>query len=658
MDQRNLILAFFISAVILFGWQYIYEQPRIDAARQAAEQKKIEQQAAADANQLATVPTPPAAATVPQVSGGTTPPAPESTQGGVPVGGQAPSAPVVGAPQISEASQRSAALRLAPRLAISSDRLRGSIQLKGGQIDDLILSTYRETLDADSANITLLSPSQAPKSYFAQFGWASSDASVPVPNDNSVWTANATTLTPKSPITLSWDNGKGFVFTRTIALDDNYMFTVTQQVQNNSGKAVTFFPYGLVSRSETPDTLGFFILHEGLLGVFDGQLTEVDYDDLQDSGKIEQSTKGGWLGITDKYWLVALLPDQKARLKTTFRHTLDPRKVDKYQVDYLGEGQVAAPGSSIAVTNRLFAGAKEVSLIDEYMDKLQIARLDLAIDWGWFYFLTKPIFYALEYFYGLLGNFGLAILLLTVIIKLVFFPLANKSYKAMSRLKQLQPKMVALRERYGDDKAKQNEAMMRLYKEEKVNPAAGCLPMLIQIPVFFALYKVLFVSIEMRQAPFYGWIQDLSARDPTSLFNLFGLIPWTPPEFLIIGVWPLLMGATMYLQQKLNPAPADPMQAKIFMMLPFVFTIMLAGFPAGLVIYWAWNNVLSIAQQWVIMRRMGVTASGQTIGPAANVGKPGSTAKKPEKEDSEEEKPKSQGKRKRRKKAKGKAKSN
>ncbi|MBT5458730.1 MAG: membrane protein insertase YidC, partial [Rhodospirillaceae bacterium] len=515
----------------------------------------------------------------------------------------------------------------APRLTLNSPRLRGSIQLKGGQIDDLILADYRETLDPESPNITLLSPAQGAKSYFAQFGWSSSDRSIVLPNDNTLWTANNTTLSPKRPVTLSWNNGQGLIFSRTVALDDNYVFTVTQQVQNNSDKAVTLFPYGLISRSETPETLGFFILHEGLLGVFDGQLKELDYDDLQDSGKIEQPTKGGWLGITDKYWLVALLPDQKAQLQTAFRHTLDAKKIDKYQVDYLGAGQILSPRGTVAVTNRLFAGAKEVNLLDDYLEKLQIARFDLAIDFGWFYFLTKPIFYALEYFYRLLGNFGLAILLLTVIIKLLFFPLANKSYKAMSRLKLLQPKMVALKDRYGDDKAKQNEAMMRLYKEEKVNPAAGCLPMLVQIPVFFALYKVLFVSIEMRQAPFYGWIQDLSAPDPTSMFNLFGLIPWGPPEFLLIGAWPLLMGITMFLQQKLNPAPADPMQAKIFMMLPIVFTFMLARFPAGLVIYWAWNNVLSITQQWVIMRRMGVSASGQAIGTAAGTVKAGSTAK-------------------------------
>jgi len=600
MEQRNLLIAAVISIAILLGWQFLYEQPRVEQARLAAEQKKLEPVAV---GQTAATPTP--GTTVPRAPGSSiaVPPA-----AGGPGTVQAPAAPVVGAPQISPTEQRNAVLQKASRVKLHSPRLRGSIQLKGGQLDDLILTNYRETLKPDSPQITLLSPSQAPKAYFAQFGWVGPDLSVALPNGNTVWTADRTELSPTQPVTLRWDNGQGVVFSRTLTLDENYMFTVTQRVDNNTRKPVTLYPYGLISRSETPETLGFYILHEGPLGVFDGQLREEKYGDLQEAGKIEQTSKGGWLGITDKYWLVALIPDQKEQLATAFRHTLDG-KIDKYQADYRGAARIVQPTSSLTVTNRLFAGAKEVSLLDDYSEKLQIARFDLAVDFGWFYFLTKPIFYVLEYFYGILGNFGLAILLLTILIKIAFFPLANKSYKAMSRLKQLQPKMVAMKERYGDDKVKQNEAMMRLYKEEKVNPAAGCLPMLIQIPVFFALYKVLFVSIEMRQAPFYGWIKDLSAPDPTTMFNLFGLIPFTPPDFLLIGVWPLLMGLTMFLQQKLNPAPADPVQAKIFMFLPIVFTFMLARFPAGLVIYWAWNNVLSISQQWVIMRRMGVKVS-------------------------------------------------
>jgi YidC/Oxa1 family membrane protein insertase len=620
MEQKNLLIAAVISIGILLAWQFVYEQPRIEQARQAAEENKWK---SVPLGKEKSTPTP--GTTLPQApgSGAAAPTAP-----GAPGAARAPAAPVVGAPQISQMEQRNAVLRKASRVKLISPRLSGSIQLKGGQLDDLILTNYRETLEPDSPQITLLSPSQAPKAYFAQFGWVGADRSIALPDGNTVWTADRTDLSPEQPLTLRWDNGNGVVFSRTLTLDKNFMFTVTQRVDNNSGGPLTLYPYGLISRSETPQTLGFFILHEGLLGVFDGQLKEVDYDELQETGKVEQKSKGGWLGITDKYWLVALIPDQKEQLATAFRHTLDG-KVDKYQADYRGAARIVQPNGSLEVTNRLFAGAKEVSLLDDYLENLQIARFDLAVDFGWFYFRTTPIFYVLEYFYGILGNFGLAILLLTILIKLAFFPLANKSYKAMSRLKQLQPKMVAMRERYGDDKAKQNEAMMRLYKEEKVNPAAGCLPMVVQIPVFFALYKVLFVSIEMRQAPFYGWIKDLSAPDPTTFFNLFGLIPWTPPDFLFIGVWPLIMGLTMWLQQKLNPAPADPVQAKIFMFLPIVFTIMLARFPAGLVIYWAWNNLLSISQQWVIMRRMGVTASGQTVKKetGASKGKTGSKTK-------------------------------
>jgi YidC/Oxa1 family membrane protein insertase len=604
MDQRNLLIAVVASIAILLGWQFMFEQPRLE--KQAAERKIAEEQAA---NQQAMAPIAqpgvllPTAPSTPQ-SGTVTLP---SVSGGV----QIPGAPVVGVPGETLVPMRASVIQKSPRITIANTRVHGSISLKGGQIDDLILNDYRETIDEESPQITLLSPSGAEKPYFAQFGWVGSDSSIRLPNAETIWKSDRPSLSAKAPVTLSWDNGQGLLFTRVITLDENFMFTITQRVQNSSNKSMTLFPYGLVSRTSTPDTLGFFILHEGLLGVFDGQLKEVDYDDLQDEGNIKQKTTGGWLGITDKYWLVALVPDQKAKFDTAFRHSL-LNKTDKYQVDYLGAGLIMQPGANIEVSNRLFAGAKQVSLLDTYNEDLQIARFDLAIDFGWFYFLTKPIFYVLDYFNDLLGNFGLAILLLTVIIKLIFFPLANKSYKAMSRMKALQPKIVKLRERYPDDRAKQNEAMMQLYKKEKVNPAAGCFPMLIQIPVFFALYKVLFVSIEMRQAPFYGWIQDLSAPDPTSIFTLFGAIPWSPPEFLLIGIWPVIMGVTMFLQQKLNPAPADPMQARIFMFLPIMFTFMLARFPAGLVIYWAWNNLLSITQQYVIMRRMGVKVSGGT----------------------------------------------
>ena len=601
MEQRNLIMAVVASVTILLGWQFLYEQPRVEkemAARKAAQIEATKNKPVAEPGQKPatsngqgpTVPSPTPQTMVPSVPGSAA---------------QIPTAPVVGVPVKPSGPSRASILQKAPRVQISSDRLTGSIQLKGGQIDDLVITNYRKTLDASSPAITLLSPTGAKNPYYAQFGWVAGNSSVKLPTTETVWTADRTTLSPKQPLKLSWDNGQGLKFNRTITLDENYMFSVTQVVENNSRKTITLYPYGLVSRTGTPETLGFFILHEGLLGVFNGQLKEVDYDDVQDAKTISQRSKGGWIGITDKYWLTALIPDQKADTQTNFRHNLQLKK-DRYQVDYLGDPKVIPAGSSGYVSNQLFAGAKEVKVLDSYEEDLGISRFDLAIDFGWFYFLTKPIFYVLLWFADHIGNFGLAILLLTVLIKLVFFPLANKSYRAMSRLKQLQPKMTKLRDRHKDDKAKMNEAMMKLYKTEKVNPAAGCFPMLVQIPVFFALYKVLFVSIEMRHAPFYGWIQDLSAPDPTSLFTLFGVIPWTPPEFLMIGIWPILMGITMFMQQKLNPAPADPMQAKIFMFLPLMFTFMLARFPAGLVIYWAWNNILSIAQQWVIMRRMGV----------------------------------------------------
>ncbi len=406
-------------------------------------------------------------------------------------------------------------------------------------------------------------------------------------------------------MTLSWDNGQGLKFFRTYSLDENFMFRITQRVQNRGSTAVTLFPYGLISRTGTPETLGFYILHEGPIGVLQDQLVEVDYDDLQDAKVIKDTSTGGWIGITDKYWLAALAPDPKEKVTTRFVHSL-AGKADKYQTDTLGVARNLAPGANITVESHLFAGAKEVKLLDSYSETLGIKRFDLAVDFGWFYFLTKPFFYALDFFNNHLGNFGLAILLFTVIIKIIFFPLANKSYRAMSAMKKLQPKMEKLRAQFKDDRAKLNQEMMLLYKREKVNPASGCLPIVIQIPVFFALYKVLYVSIEMRHTPFYGWIHDLSAPDPTSVFNLFGMIPFTPPDFLMIGAWPLIMGVSMFLQMKLNPAPADPIQAKIFMFMPIFFTILLAPFPAGLVIYWAWNNSLSIAQQWVIMRRAGV----------------------------------------------------
>ena len=434
------------------------------------------------------------------------------------------------------------------------------------------------------------------------------------PTAESVWQTSSDRLTIDNPVTLSWSNGTGQRFEQEIAIDRNYMVTVTQRIVNQGESMVSAAPYGVVSRTGTPETTQLYILHEGLIGVLAEGLEEIDYDDLRDAegGREAFETTGGWMGITDKYWLVSLVPDQSIPVDVRFTAT-SRNAQDRYQVDFLSPTQAIQPGESVERTNRLFAGAKRTLLLDEYEEKLGITNFDLAVDFGWFYFLTKPIFYAIHWLHGILGNFGLAILALTLVIKIAFFPLANKSYKSMSKMKLLQPKMQALKEKYGDDRAKMNQELMEMYKKEKVNPMSGCLPILVQIPVFFALYKVLYVTIEMRHAPFFGWIEDLSAPDPLGLLTAFGLLDYQVPEFLAIfniGIWPVLMGLSMFLQQKLNPAPSDPIQQKVFAFMPLIFTFLLAQFPAGLVIYWAWNNTLSMAQQYVIMRRMGVAVGG------------------------------------------------
>ncbi len=582
-DNKNLVLAVVFSIVILLGFEF-YSSWRYPPV---AEQDQATLAPGQSTGQLPTPGVGPATSDV-----------------------QAPSIPGTAAqPAASELLQQSKKTVLAksPRITIEGARVHGSLSLLGGRIDDLTLSDYHEEVDKSSPPIVLLSPSGTQGAYFTDYGWVGNG--LKVPDASTLWTASSATLRTDKPVTLRWDNGEGLAFERTIAIDENYMFTVTQRVINSTKAAVTLHPYGLISRHDTPKVTNFYILHEGLLGVFDGTLQEVDYDDLKDKNVIKNPTTGGWLGITDKYWLVALVPDQKALVDTRFTYRKDS-DLEKYQADYLGAAVAIAPGTSGTAISHLFTGAKEVTKLDAYEEKFGISRFDLAIDFGWFYFMTKPIFYTLIWIHGHVGNFGVAIMLLTVLIKLLFFPLANKSYKAMSKMKKLQPEIVKLRERFGEDKMRLNQEMMALYKREKANPAAGCLPMVVQIPVFFSLYKVLFVTIEMRHAPFFGWIQDLSAPDPTNVFELFGLIPWGAadvlPAAMLIGFWPLVMGVTMFLQQKLNPPPADPMQAKIFMFLPILFTFMLARFPAGLVIYWAWNNSLSILQQKTIMMRMGV----------------------------------------------------
>ena len=597
-DQKNLFLAVALSIVILISWNVMVEQPKIEKQKAAHEQQQAAEEAVLQAQESGT-----GQATTP--SGDSPVRAGDVAKTGPQLGvGAAPGTSSLAATGIT----REDALKKASRLRIDTPRLRGSISLIGARVDDLTLKDYQVGLDEESAEIDLLQPVHSDKPYYVEFGWLGNG--IKLPTRTTVWTPNGRTLTPDTPITLSWENGEGLLFEQVYRIDENYLVTVTQRVKNKGTKDVSVSPYGLVSRTSRPDILGFYILHEGPLGVFDQTLKEVDYDDLFDDGVVQsperQETTGGWLGFTDKYWLVALIPDADKRLKTSFnagRRGLEP----VFQTDYLGDAIHVPAGGSIERTDRVFAGAKEVLLLDKYAEEIGIVGFDKAVDWGWFYFLTKPIFYMLNWFFGQFGNFGLAILALTVVIKLAFFPLANKSYRSMNRMKVLQPKMMELKERYGDDKQRLNQAMMDLYKKEKVNPASGCLPMLVQIPVFFALYKVLFVTIEMRHTPFYGWIDDLSAPDPLTIFTGFGLFPWDVPELLSIfniGLWPIIMGLTMFLQQRLNPTPADPVQAKIFLFMPLIFTFILAPFPAGLVIYWAWNNILSIGQQWVIMRQM------------------------------------------------------
>jgi YidC/Oxa1 family membrane protein insertase len=582
-DNKNLFLAIGLSILVIIGWNYFYAGPQTERQRQ----ERLAQQA-----QQPTLPQP---AATPQLPG-----APPSTAPGV-----APAPTIPGTP--AAALNRDAAIAQSARVKIATPRLQGSIALKGGRIDDLQLASYRETIEKTSPNIVLFSPSGSPHPFYAEFGWVAPQGSgVKVPDAQTEWTPSAQELTPDAPLILSWDNGQGLIFKRKIAVDANYMFTVTETVENTGGQPVTLFPYGLVSRHGTPETQGFYILHEGLIGVQADKLQEISYADLvKAKTKDFKASKGGFIGMTDKYWAAAVIPDQAKTNDGRFlAGTIGATPT--YQADVLMAAETVNPGASATVVTRLFAGAKETYVIDAYQDTLGIKNFDLLIDWGWFYFITKPLFKVMHWIYGVTGNFGLSILIITVLIKALFFPLANKSYVSMAKMKAAQPAMQEIQTRYKDDRMKMQQELMALYKKEKINPLAGCWPVLLQIPVFFALYKVLFVTIEMRQAPFFGWIKDLAAPDPTTIFNLFGLLPFTPPHFLMVGVWPIIMGITMWLQMKMNPEPTDPTQKMIFTWMPLVFTFMLASFPAGLVIYWAWNNILSVSQQYIIMRRMGV----------------------------------------------------
>ncbi|MED5338837.1 MAG: membrane protein insertase YidC [Pseudomonadota bacterium] len=488
------------------------------------------------------------------------------------------------------------------RIKINSLKLKGSINLTGMRIDDLQLVEYKNDLDENSPDVTVLFPPNDTNGFFLQTGWVGETNDISLPDKNTQWVSDEDEISSNKSVRLTWDNGKKILFEQNIHLDDNYVFSITQRVVNNSSREIKIFPYGLISRKGTPETLGFFILHEGPVGVLNGQLKEIDYDELKENEKFNEAAKGGWMGFTDKYWLTSfMLPHNRSAEVRAF-HTVDEIKEDIYQIDYLLSQKSIKPGQEVETITRFFVGPKSIELLDSYSEEFSIPKFDLSIDFGWFYFLTKPLFYLMKFLYGIIGNYGVVILAITAIIRILLFPLANKQFASMNHMKEVQPEIVKLRERFADDKARLNQEMMKLYKEKKINPAAGCLPIFIQIPIFFALYKVLFVAIEMRQAPFFGWITDLSVPDPTSMFNLFGLLPFTPPDFLSIGVWPLLMGLSMYIQQKLSPTPPDPIQAKVFMFLPIFFTILLANFPSGLVIYWFFNNVLSIAQQSYLMK--------------------------------------------------------
>jgi YidC/Oxa1 family membrane protein insertase len=571
-DTKNLILALVLGTAIMAGWQLFYEQPRL-----AAQKAYIEQQRARDAKTAET-----------------------NTKLNT----------ALNAPTIVKSHEEIVDATHTPRVTVSSDTLHGSIALTGGRIDDLTLAQYHETIDPKSSEVELLSPAGSPSSYFAEFGWLGDDSAIKVPTPATRWQADRTTLSPNSPVTLRWENGGGLKFEKKVSLDRQYLFTVASTVTNHSSQPVTLYPYGRLQRSYN-EAAGkhFAVLHEGPLAVFNNTLSDVKYKNLREEGAQQFTGVTGWFGFTDKYWLSAIVPDKdhpfNATMSEVKNSSADPAsKISLYQVDYRSDAITIVPNQSITLTQYLFAGAKKVSVLDDYRDRMGFALFDRAVDFGRLYFLTKPIFALLDKLYGVVGNFGVSILILTVFIKLLMFPLANKSYTSMSQMKLLMPKIKEIQERYKDDKLKMNTEVMEFYKREKVNPMSGCLPLLIQIPVFFALYKVLFVTIEMRHAPFFGWIQDLSAADPSNIFTLFGYAPWTVPAFLHLGVWPIIMCVTMVMQQRLNPKPADELQAKIMSWMPFMFLYLFASFPAGLVIYWAWNNTLSILQQRTIQWKL------------------------------------------------------
>ena len=555
-DFKNLIIAMIAAVAILAGWQYFYESPKLKEYEKQAEIRRKTDITSSIKIQK-----------------------PEKFL-----------------------SREDSLDHYKNRVRVKGDKIEGSISLVGARVDDIILSQYAKTINGDMP-VEILHPSRSKDSYFAEFGWFSQSKDIDLPSANTVWRANKKILRSGESVMLTWINRQGITFQMDIYLDKEYMFTIRKSIKNGSGNKLVVQDYSLINRIFEQEKK-FAISHEGPLGVFNGILDEVSYEDLQSKNKVEfnDNKAGSWFGISDKYWLSAIIPDKNRKFDSNFRHSKYLDK-DKYQVAYLAEEEVIAPGSESLSVSHLFVGAKVVSILDFYGQYLNLDLFDRAVDFGWFYFITKPMFSALKFFYEVVGNFGLSILIVTIIVKIFLFPIANKSYYSMSKMKKLAPEMNRIKELYADDKMKQNQAIMELYKKEKVSPLSGCLPLLVQIPIFFSLYKVLFITIEMRHAPFYGWIHDLSAADPTTIFNLFGLISWQPPSFLMIGAWPLIMAFTMYIQQKMSPEPSDPIQAKVMKLLPLIFIFMFASFPAGLVIYWAWSNILSVAQQYFIKIR-------------------------------------------------------
>jgi YidC/Oxa1 family membrane protein insertase len=559
MDLRNVVFAIALSFAVLFGWSVIFETPQIE------EQKKLEQ-----------------------------------TQGSQKTDNKNTDAP---SPNVNIEKEkvlnisRDDAIKSVKRVNFENENVKGSISLKGFLIDDILFKKYNTEVNSDE-KVKYLNPSETNDGYFVETGWAASNTTnTPLPTKNSIWkVVGNNKLSVGNPVTAEWNNKSGLTFRKKIELDEKFLFKVTQEVQNNSSQRVELYPYAQITRNQDPDVVDFYILHEGFIGVFDEDLQEEGYDDIKEKKK-EYSAGEGWLGITDKYWLTALVPEKNQPFKGEFTYK------NGFKANYIqNKPVVIQPSGSGISESKVFIAAKEVKVIDGYAETEGINKFDLTIDWGWFYFFTKPLFFIMNYLFELTKNFGIAIVLVTAAVRLLFFPLANYSFRSMAKMKILQPELLRLKELHKEDKVKLQQEMMALYKREKVNPLSGCLPILIQIPFFFAIYKMLFISLEMRHQPFFGWIKDLSAQDPTSIFNFFGLIPWDPPSFLIIGAWPIMMGATMYLQQKLNPTPPDPIQAKIFMFFPLFLTIILAPFPSGLVVYWTINNILTIAQQWVIYR--------------------------------------------------------